>query len=284
MLFLTLLIMSNTQILRNALLGTGVLFGIFLALDYSLDSRVWEGMVISKSALTVEYCEFNHPERLFHQPMNTYSNLIYFFYGLLVFQLGWKDWKAFANREANTVGKFPYLSLLLAANFIYLSLGSAFFHSSLTWIGQRMDMNATYGLTLSLICIGMVQVVVKKELSKQFQIILLLGMLLLIVGFLPLALQISSAVLLPALFLVLLLLGIGNYLQYRTQRSPLLLILSFVLLAVAIQVRTLDVAKINCDPLSIWQGHALWHFLTATSSLCMYFYFRSVKKLAQFKK
>ena len=276
--------MSNTQILRNALLGTGVLFGIFLALDYSLDSRVWEGMVISKSALTVEYCEFNHPERLFHQPMNTYSNLIYFFYGLLVFQLGWKDWKAFAIREANTVGKFPYLSLLLAANFIYLSLGSAFFHSSLTWIGQRMDMNATYGLTLSLICIGMVQVVVKKELSKQFQIILLLGMLLLIVGFLPLALQISSAVLLPALFLVLLLLGIGNYLQYRTQRSPLLFILSFVLLAVAIQVRTLDVAKINCDPLSIWQGHALWHFLTATSSLCMYFYFRSVKKLAQFKK
>jgi predicted membrane channel-forming protein YqfA (hemolysin III family) len=276
--------MSNTQILRNALLGTGVLFGIFLALDYSLDSRVWEGMVISKSALTVEYCEFNHPERLFHQPMNTYSNLIYFFYGLMVFQLGWKDWKAFAIRETNTVGKFPYLSLLLAANFIYLSLGSAFFHSSLTWIGQRMDMNATYGLTLSLICIGMVQVVVKKELSKQFQIILLLGMLLLIVGFLPLALQISSAVLLPALFLVLLLLGIGNYLQYRTQRSPLLLILSFVLLAVAIQVRTLDVAKINCDPLSIWQGHALWHFLTATSSLCMYFYFRSVKKLAQFKK
>jgi len=276
--------MSNTQILRNALLGTGVLFGIFLALDYSLDSRVWEGMVISKSALTVEYCELNHPERLFHQPMNTYSNLIYFFYGLLVFQLGWKDWKAFANREANTVGKFPYLSLLLAANFIYLSLGSAFFHSSLTWIGQRMDMNATYGLTLSLICIGMVQVILKKELSKQFQVILLLGMLLLIVGFLPLALQISSAILLPALFLVLLLLGIGNYLQYRTQRSPLLLILSFVLLAVAIQVRTLDVAKINCDPLSIWQGHALWHFLTATSSLCMYFYFRSVKKLAQFKK
>ena len=139
-------------------------------------------------------------------------------------------------------------------------------------------------LSLSLICIGMVQVVVKKELSKQIQIATVLGMLLLIVGFLPLALQISSAILLPALFLALLLLGIGNYVQYRSLRSPLLLILSFVLLAIAIQVRTLDVAKINCDPLSIWQGHALWHFLTATSSLCMYFYFRSVKKLRQFKK
>ena len=284
MLFLTLLIMSNTQILRNALLGTGLLLGIFLTLDFLLDSSVWTGMKVSQSAITVEYCEFNHPERLFHQPINTYSNLIYFFYGLIIFQLALKDLKFIGVKRVNSVRNAPYLSILLAANFIYLSFGSAFFHSSLTWIGQRVDMNATYGLTLSLICIGMVQVVAKKELSKQIQIATVLGMLLLIVGFLPLALQISSAILLPALFLALLLLGIGNYVQHRSLRSPMLLILSFVLLAVAIQVRTMDVAKINCDPLSIWQGHALWHFLTATSSLCMYFYFRRVKKSTQFQK
>jgi predicted membrane channel-forming protein YqfA (hemolysin III family) len=276
--------MSNTQILRNALLGTGLLLGIFLSLDFHLDSSVWTGMKVSQSAITVEYCEFNHPERLFHQPINTYSNLIYFFYGLVIFQLALKDLKFIGVKRVNSVRNAPFLSILLAANFIHLSFGSAFFHSSLTWIGQRVDMNATYGLTLSLICIGMVQVVAKKELSKQIQIATVLGMLLLIVGFLPLALQISSAILLPALFLALLLLGIGNYVQYRSLRSPLLLILSFVLLAVAIQVRTMDVAKINCDPLSIWQGHALWHFLTATSSLCMYFYFRRVKKSTQFQK
>lgn len=278
MLFLTYLIMSNTQILRNGLWATGIFFGIALALDYFLDSRVWDGMVVSQSALTVEYCEFNHPERLFHQPVNTYSNLIYFFYGIVVFQLGWKDWKAFANREANTVRKFPYLSLLLAANFIYLSLGSAFFHSSLTWMGQRMDMNATYGLTLSLICIGWVQVFVKKELSPRMQLGLVGVVLLLIAAFLPLALRISSSILLPSLFLILLVLGIINYIQYPSQRIPVLGILGFVLLAIAIKIRALDVAKVNCDPMSIWQGHALWHLLTATSSLCMYFYFRRVKK------
>lgn len=278
MLFLTYLIMSNTQILRNGLWATGILFGIALALDYFLDSRVWDGMVVSQSALTVEYCEFNHPERLYHQPVNTYSNLIYFFYGIVVFQLGWKDWKAFANREANTVRKFPYLSLLLAANFIYLSLGSAFFHSSLTWMGQRMDMNATYGLTLSLICIGWVQVFVKKELSLRMQLGLVGVVLLLIAAFLPLALRISSSILLPSLFLILLVLGIINYIQYPSQRIPALGILGFVLLAIAIKIRALDVAKVNCDPMSIWQGHALWHLLTATSSLCMYFYFRRVKK------
>ena len=273
--------MSNTQILRNGLLGTGLLLGIALSLDFVLDSSVWTGMKVSQSAVTVEYCEFNHPERLFHQPINTYSNLIYFFYGLLVFQLALKDLKLVGVKGVNSVRSYPYLSILLAANFIYLSFGSAFFHSSLTWIGQRIDMNATYGLTLSLICIGLVHVLVKKELTKQIQVGLVVGMLLLIAGFLPLALQISSSILLPSLFLILLVLGIINYFQYPSQRSPLLGLLSFVLLAVAIQIRSMDVAKINCDPMSIWQGHALWHFLTATSSLCMYLYFRRVKNLAK---
>ena len=273
--------MSNTQILRNGLLGTGLLLGIALSLDFVLDSSVWTGMKVSQSAVTVEYCEFNHPERLFHQPINTYSNLIYFFYGLLVFQLALKDLKFVGVKGVNSVRSSPYLSILLAANFIYLSFGSAFFHSSLTWMGQRMDMNATYGLTLSLICIGLVQVLLKKELSKQIQVGLVVGMLLLIAGFLPLALQISSSILLPSLFLILLVLGIINYFQYPSQRSPLLGLLSFVLLAVAIQIRSMDVAKINCDPMSIWQGHALWHFLTATSSLCMYLYFRRVKNLGK---
>lgn len=269
------------QILRNGLLGTGLLLGIALSLDFVFDSSVWMGMKVSKSAITVEYCEFNHPERLFHQPINTYSNLIYFFYGLLVIQLALKDLKFSGAMGVNSVRNSPYLSILLGANFIYLSFGSAFFHSSLTWIGQRIDMNATYGLTLSLICIGLVQVLVKKELSKQLQIGLVVGMLLLIAGFLPLALLISSSILLPSLFLILLVLGSMNYFQHPSQRSPLIGLLSFVLLAVAIQIRSMDVAKINCDPMSIWQGHALWHFLTATSSLCMYLYFRRVKKLGK---
>ena len=273
--------MSNSVLLRNALLGTGLLMGIALSLDFLFNSSVWMGMKVSQSAITVEYCEFNRPERLFHQPINTYSNLIYFFYGLLVLQLALKDFKLVGVKGVNSVRNSPYLSILLAANFIYLSFGSAFFHSSLTWIGQRIDMNATYGLTLSLICIGMVQVLVKKELTKQIQVGLVVGMLLLIAAFLPLALQISSSILLPSLFFILLVIGIINYFQYPSQRSPLLGLLSFVLLAVAIQIRSMDVTKINCDPMSIWQGHALWHFLTATSSLCMYLYFRRVKNLAK---
>ena len=129
MLFLSYLVMSNTVLLRNALLGTVILFGFELSLDFLFDSSIWTGMHISQSAITVEYCEFNHPEKLFHQPINTYSNLIYFFYGLLIFQLALKDFKFLGVKGVNSVRNFPYLSILLAANFIYLSFGSAFFHS-----------------------------------------------------------------------------------------------------------------------------------------------------------
>lgn len=265
------------RILTFSFLGTALMGVGWAFLDILLDSSSWEGIRISKSALDVEYCEFNHPERFFHQPINTYSNLIYFFYGLIIFQLALKDIKSFGPKKANTVGNFPYLSLLLAGNFIYLSIGSAFFHSSLTWIGQRVDMNATYGLTLSLICIGLVVTSAKKMLSTRRQFAIVGFMLLLIVSFLPLALQISSSILLPALFLILFVLATLNYISYRKQRFPLLGVLGVVLLIVAIQIRAMDVAKVNCDPFSIWQGHALWHFLTATSSLFMYAYFRWTK-------
>jgi predicted membrane channel-forming protein YqfA (hemolysin III family) len=144
-------------------------------------------------------------------------------------------------------------------------------------------MNATYGLTLSLICIGLVVTTVKKASSKDIQLAIVGFMLLLIASFLPLALQISSSVLLSALFLILFVLATLNYTSYRKQRFSLLGILGVVLLILAIQIRSLDVAKINCDPYSIWQGHAVWHFLTATSSLCLYFYFRMVKSAASAK-
>jgi hypothetical protein len=54
--------------------------------------------------------------------------------------------------------------------------------------------------------------------------------------------------------------------------------MGFVLLIFAIKIRTLDVQKIDCDPFSIWQGHALWHLLTASSSFLTYSFFRFIKK------
>jgi hypothetical protein len=57
---------------------------VWIFLNSVLTGSVWEGMEISKSALTVEYCEFNNTGKFFHQSINPYSNLIYFFFGILI--------------------------------------------------------------------------------------------------------------------------------------------------------------------------------------------------------
>lgn len=269
--------MNDKIMLVRAFAVTGVMWGCWGILDFFLDAEIWNGMKISQSAIQVEYCEFNHPDRIFHQPINTYSNLVYFFLGLIVLQWGLKDLKSKRIEIQNSVIRFPYVSMLAGICLMYLGIGSAFFHASLTYLGQRVDMNGTYGITLVLIATGLMNISLRKKISKTTQIAITVFLILIILTFYFIAPMVSSAVLLPAMFFVLLALVLINYFQYRRQKYLMLGLLGFVLLVFAIKIRTLDVQKINCDPFSIWQGHAFWHFLTALSSFLTYLFFRLTK-------
>ncbi|MDP5120848.1 MAG: ceramidase [Spirosomaceae bacterium] len=234
-------------------------------------------MELSKSALTVEYCEFNNPEALFHQKINTYSNLIYFFLGMVIMLFSKSNFNA--DDSQNRLVSFSYLSILLGVCFIYLSFGSAFFHASLTWAGQRVDMNGTYSLSIVTLAIGLYSVFHKVKLSEKSKKMVIAGLVLIIVAFYEIHLRVSSSLLLPAFILCIWLLTIINYFQFRKQRSLLLAIASFVLIIAALKVRQLDVDKIGCDPNSIFQGHSLWHVMTGVSSFCGYAFFRFEKRL-----
>ena len=262
-------------IIRSALITTLMLL-IWIGLNYILDESIWEGMTLSKSALTVEYCEFNNPHKFFHQSINTYSNLVYFFLGVLICQIAWEDsnHRNFQNRLAN----FPLLSALMGFCFIYLSFGSAFFHASLTWAGQRVDMNGTYSITLTLVSIGLYHVLHKINLSERAKKIWIGVMLVIILAFYQIHLLISSSILVPALILLMLILIGINYFQFPKKRYLIFGILSLVLIAIAIKIRAMDVQKINCDPYSLYQGHSVWHLLAGLSSFCNYAFFRFWKK------
>jgi len=250
---------------------------IWMGLNEFLSAHIWDGMTVSKSALTVEYCEFNHVNKFFHQPMNTYSNLAYFFFGVLIIQIAWEDYKNRGKKSLNRMAQFPLLSALMGIYFIYLSFGSAFFHASLTYVGQRVDMNGTYGVSITLLSIGFYHILHKIDFSDTLKYIWAGASVLIIMAFLKIALLISSSVLLPMMILLLTLMNVINYFQFRKERSILIAILSFALIIIALKIRTLDVQKIGCDPYSFYQGHALWHFLTALSSFCSYAFFRFSK-------
>jgi hypothetical protein len=262
-----------TLLTRSFFLTLGM-WAFWWGLDSFLNGDVWQGMVVSKSALNTEYCEFNNVARFFHQRMNTYSNLAYFFFGVLIVQIAADDHKNRGRRNQNRLEAFPLLSALMGISFIYLCFGSAFFHASLTYIGQRVDMNGTYGLTLVLVSIAVYHVFHKISLIASAKKVWISVLVILIIAFLQVALLIPSGQLLPALILALLLFTTVNYVQFRKERSGLLAIASLLLMVLAVYVRTMDVQKMGCNPYSCYQGHALWHLLTALSSVCSYCFFR----------
>ena len=260
-------------LLRSTYITVG-LFLLWLGLDAILSGTVWAGMKVSKSALTVEYCEFNQVNRFFHQPINTYSNLAYVFLGILISLLALEDSRNHDAPRLNRLERFPLLSAFTGLCFIYLGFGSAFFHASLTYAGQRMDMNGTYAVMIALIGLALYHVLHGIQLTSVGKTLWVLVLLGIIGAFLQLWLLIPSSRLLPALILSLTALMVLNYFQFRRERSILFVILSFALTIIALKIRTLDVQKVNCNPHSLIQGHAFWHIMTALSSFCSYSFFR----------
>jgi Ceramidase len=247
---------------------------VWILLNSIFTGSVWEGMEISKSALTVEYCEFNNTQKFFHQSMNTYSNLVYFFFGIFICLIAKQDADNQDFTPKNRLGNFPELSFLIGISFIYLSFGSAFFHASLTWVGQRVDMNGTYSLSISIVLIALYEVFYKIEFSENAKRNLIVLVLILIVAFYKIALLIPSSILLPIFILSAWLLMAINYFQFRKKRSLTLALLSIISIVIALKIRAMDIQKINCDPHSFYQGHSLWHFLAGFSSFCSYTFFR----------
>jgi Ceramidase len=270
-------------IIYKFLLSSGLFSFIMLLIwglfNTVLTGSVWEGMTISQSAVKVEYCEFNHVDKLFHQPMNTYSNIAYFFFGVLILQWAWEDYKKRSQNTLNRLQQFPLLSALMGVCFVYLSFGSAFFHASLTWVGQRVDMNGTYSISLALLSIGLYHVLHKIVFSNQVKNIWIIALGVLILAFFKVHLMVSSGILLPVLILLNLVLTVINYVQFRKERSILWVISSLILMVIAVKIRTLDVQKMGCDPYSLYQGHSVWHLLTAISSFCSYAFFRFTIRL-----
>jgi Ceramidase len=262
--------------LRAAYFTVGML-AVWIGLNTFLNGSVWEGMTPSKSALTVEYCEFNNVDKLFHQSMNTYSNLAYFFFGVLILLIAAEDYKNSALSTLNRLQRFPLLSILMGICFIYLGFGSAFFHASLTWVGQRVDMNGTYSLSVALLGIGLYHVFYKMSLTNSQKILYIIALGLLIPAFFKIHLMVASSILLPVLILINLVLTLTHYFQFRKERLILFPIVSVVLMVIAVKIRTLDVQKVGCDPHSWYQGHSVWHLLTAMSSFCSYAFFRVTK-------
>lgn len=266
------------KIYSIALFTTILLFCIYIYLNEICNGTYWQMMQQSKSALTVEYCELDQASHFFRQTINTYSNLMYFFLGMIVVCIGIYDSKNEKYDFQNPIQQFSSISILFGFCLMYLCFGSSLFHASLTWFGQRLDMNATYSICITLIGISLYRLIVKENESKHLKKIFIYSIELLIIAFVQLHLIIPGTILLPILILLLVVLTIINYNRNKNNYNIQLAILSFLFVIGAFILRTLDVKKIGCDPTSFYQGHAIWHFFTGMSAFLLYSFYRTEKE------
>jgi len=265
------------KIYAIAFLATIVMLLCYIYLNAYYNGNLWKAMIPSKSALTAEYCELDQATHFFRQTINTYSNLGYFFLGVIVILISLYDNKNPEFINTNLLQQFPTLSALFGCCLVYLCFGSTFFHASLTWLGQRADMNATYSICITLIAISAYRLLSKADAPESFKRLFIYIILLVIVAFIELHLLIPGTILLPVMVAILVIITTINYLQNKNNFNVQLAILSFLLMIGAFVLRTLDVKKIACDPTSFYQGHALWHLFTGMSAFLLYWFYRTEK-------
>jgi Ceramidase len=256
-------------LVATALMGTG-----FLILNQYADGSFWEGMKLSNSVSTHEFCETIEMDSFFRQRSNAWSNLIYFFFGMLILQQAREDFSLRKNESG--IAGFSALSFTLGFCFIYLCLGSTFFHASLTWAGQRMDMNAVYSVALTICVLGIYVLFLDKPHFSKWKPVIIAGLLLLIISFIWVHLVTRATLLLPLLLSISTVISIFSQLKYPKRFQFFFAILSLVLLLSANGLRIMDVSKIGCDSQSLIQGHAVWHLLTAAGAFSQYLYFAQI--------
>lgn len=213
------------------------------------------------------FCEAIHRGTI-AQPANTWSSFAFVLAGLLVIRQSGVDVRL---RRLNPMTSRRAYPLLYGIALILLGLGSAFYHASLTFAGQFVDLMGMYLLACFILLYNVSRL--KALNAKTF-----------VLTYLALNLVLASVLLeFPALrryiFGVIVVAALLPEYRVRKQKKPQIngffLHAAWWTLIVAFIIWTLDITKVLCNPNSLLQGHALWHILGALAAGFLYLYYRS---------
>ena len=242
----------------------------------------WEGMELGVAGKFEEFCELNRMNELFREPMNTISNLAYLFYGATCITFFRNDNNK--KMRGNLIVEFPEYSLLMGFSFIYLAFGSFFYHASLTKAGQQHDMAATYAVAAFPVIYNVLQLMVGLKKRKSFAAkknIAQVGFFTIVVIdvlFYVFKWQLNSSILLPVIFAFTAVTSLLSAKLISGKSYFVFLALAFISLGVAFGLWYADRHNYWCNPIGIFQGHAVWHILTGLAAFFMYLFLRSERK------
>jgi dihydroceramidase len=243
-------------------------------------------------ATTGCFCEAIRPGSM-AQPINAWSSLAFVLPGLLVLgQLpeehrippaplevrGVKERNALLSPPLLQGGQggfcaLPAFKLTFGIALVVIGLGSAFYHASLTFVGQFMDVLGMYLLISFAVLYGLTRIM---QLSaRRMAIAYIFTNLLLAAGLVWLP-QIRREVF-GGLVLLTLAVEAWRIWKNRAALQVRWLALAFASLGLAYVIWILDNNGWLCAPHSVLQGHAVWHILGALAAWFLFLYYRTEK-------
>ncbi len=241
---------------------------------------VWKSFD-SESDISVFFCERTDMTKTIRQPINTFSNFIYWIVAVVFIRRGWKD-QSKRNRY-NIISANPFYSIVLGGIMFYIFCASTFFHSSLISFASHLDFSAVYSLSLFplmyfthrvwLLSIG-VPSNVKHTKSTTILIAVFSVAYLLLTFCLPKGTE-NYVVL--SIILIIITFGIIVEKRDSGKTNHYYLIACIVFILIAVMWFAFDIYKVFCDHDSYIQPHSLWHLFSAISTFYFYMYIRSEK-------
>jgi hypothetical protein len=221
-----------------------------------------------------EECEQAYSSGVLMQLANFWSNFAYLAIALLI------------------ITHNSLLGRVIGATFLLLSFGSGWFHGSLSEYGQTVDIAGVYCGLLAVASYGFVEISRIAHTDPKALGLMIAAIILGLIGAV-LRMQLhffNSDFFTPVLVVAVLIFGLIAALRLTGAKQPLLwpgvMALLSGLLALVFKFTDGDdnlLAKhhgiyANCtyQPLSLLQGHAIWHVLSGYMFLCMFEFFNSI--------
>lgn len=284
--------MSTEMTVRNTLRGAppwvhGFTWGVFGAFTLLLvvlyliyrDTDVW--MILTDTPLPTKH-GFNEALQgsIYRQRANTLSNLAYVLVGLYVIAYAWWDYRRPTKETDPYAVRHPALMGLFGVTCIELGIGSGLMHAAMTPWGHNLDVLGMIATVSALFALHWARWIPSIPVgSRPWPTWPVAGFLVITIStFLAVNVHVFGRAGNTAYAGLISVVGAGMAVEYffgKTSQQYRWPVLALVSLALAFYIWNLDRAGKFSSPESCFQGHAIWHMLTAVSLGSAAIFYRS---------